>query len=171
MQALKEFSLPVKGLKTGMHHFEFHIGRYFFSHFPDTTINDGDFVVRVQLEKRPDLLIFELDISGNLTQECDRCMNIIDIPVEGKHKMIMKFSEEEYEDEDIVYISENEHEINIAKYLYEYIHLCIPIRKVRDCEAENYKFCNKKVLEYIINAKSKEEEGNRLWDAFKDIKL
>ena len=64
MQSQKEFSLPIKGLKTGFHHFEFQIGNLFFREFPESTIKNGEFSVKVDLERRPDLLIFEFKIDG-----------------------------------------------------------------------------------------------------------
>ncbi|NJN33387.1 MAG: hypothetical protein HC817_03165 [Saprospiraceae bacterium] len=48
MDNLKEFSIPIKGLKTGVHEFNFHIEKSFFEQFEGSAIQDGDFQVHLR---------------------------------------------------------------------------------------------------------------------------
>ena len=51
MKNLKEFSLPIKGLKSGVHEFDFEIGNDFFKNFENSPIEEGNFNVHLTFDK------------------------------------------------------------------------------------------------------------------------
>lgn len=150
MGNLKEFSLPIKGLKNGVHEFNFNIASDFFKKFENTPIEKGDFDVHLTFDKRDSFFELVFDIEGTIGTECDRCTADISLPVSDSQYLTVKYSiEEREEDAEVVYISPEASEFNVAKYIYEFICLAIPFHKAYDCENDDPRPCDFDVLNRI----------------------
>lgn len=169
MQALRQFSIPYKGLKDGIHEFEFEIQNDFFSAFEDSPVSTGQLISALLLEKKSDHLILNFKTSGTVDTECDRCTSEIQLPINFANDYIVKFGEDE-EEEDVVYIHPDSHEINVARLLYEQIVLALPLIKIYDCGSAEPRPCNDKVLEILNAGKVKSETQNPFGDLLKDFK-
>jgi len=169
MEALSEFSIPVHGLKFGEHHFHFTVDWQFFRHFEGSPLEQGRFDVEVLFAKESDHWLLSAGISGQLDTDCDRCLAPISLPVNGHHVVFVKFEEEveEERDPDIVYLSRDLHNWNIAQYLYEFILLSVPVKKVYDCEKEKEVPCDKEVLDTLEKTEANSHEGHPAWDVLK----
>jgi len=175
MEHLNEFSIPHKVLDLGLHDYEFKLDSVFFEHFEQSPIESGNVEVKMILDKRSSMIVLKFIIEGSYKGNCDRCLNPIDIPMDGEGELMVKYSEEPVETDEVVYIDFNETHFNVAKYIYEYVVLAIPLSKTRDCENEDYKYCNEKVLERLDNIadeiEEEEDEKSGLWDALKDLDI
>lgn len=173
MQVLKQFSLPLKGLEIGNHDYAYNVEKSFFDEFEFSPILDGDFKIKLDLEKRSEDLILNLDIIGTFKTECDRCTDAIDFPLESLYKIIVKYDTEEREEEDVVYIAPEAAEFNCAKVIYEAIVLAIPLLKT--CDEVTDKECNPEVVDHFYGEKEtdteEEEKGNPFSEALKNLKL
>lgn len=171
MKRLVEFTLPIQGLKNGVHEYDFKIDSSFFAEFEASPIADGDLDVHMVLDRHSDMLIFEFDISGTVRTECDRCLAEIDLPVESSDQLIVKFSEDTDEtDDELVFIHPETGEFNVAEYIYEYIVLAMPIIKViEDCEEGPDAPCDFEMLDRI-NAAKNQPAPNPFLDALGDFK-
>lgn len=158
-----------------MHLFDFQIDNAFFGLFEESPVSEGNFEVRMSFDKRPDLYILLFEFAGHIKSDCDRCLESIQLPVAGKEQLLVKITELELEEEaDVVYLSSFVHELNVAKYIYEYICLAIPMHRVYDCEKDEKAPCNVDILKYINGASDTtidpgtEESENPFWTALKD---
>lgn len=172
MDGLIEYAIPVKGLSNGIHHFQFEIGEKFFEQFESSPVQQGKVDLALSFEKRTDLYIFEFSFSGSVKTECDRCLAGIDLPISGEERLIVKFSfEEEEEEAEVIYINPEAQQFNVARFIYEFIILAIPMIKVYDCEAEEQPPCNLEMLDYLNSeAPSEKEEDtgvNPIWEELK----
>lgn len=169
MNLLAEFTLPVMGLKFGETEFDFLIGPAFFSQFENSPISDGDLDVHLVFDKHSDMMLLDFDIIGTVKTECDRCLAPIDLPIDESCKLIVKFSEEvlnELEEDEIVFIHPETSELNVAKYIYEFIVLAMPmIKTLEDCENEPEPPCDFDTLNRIQKDDS-EATANPFKDAF-----
>jgi uncharacterized protein len=191
---LKQFSIPIKGLKQSFYQFDFQLDKSFFSAFEESVITDGDIDVKMELHRKTSHLELNFDFEGTIKSECDRCLVGIDLPVEGQNRIIVKFAEDQQEDEDeIIYIHPEAHELKVAHYIYEYVTLAVPMRKVYDCENDENPPCDETMLSYLSSNVSEDEidffgndtdadndsddndnnngDGNPFWDSLKDLKL
>lgn len=173
MDGLIEYSIPVKGLHTGAHTFRFRIDRSFFQHFEHSPVSDGDIDLSLSFDKRPDLFVLEFDFEGTVKTECDRCLATIDLPVSGHQRLLVKFSEtEELEDAEVIYIHPDTQQLNVSKYVYEFIVLALPMIRVYDCENDENRQCNMEMLKYLeqnepSNGEDIEPEINPIWEQLK----
>jgi uncharacterized metal-binding protein YceD (DUF177 family) len=150
MTELKEFSIPIKGLKQEHYQFDFQIDSSFFACFDASPISESDISVFVELDKRIGLMEFFFDIEGTIKTECDRCLATIDLPIYSEERLIVKYTEEPQEDTDeVVFIHTEASEFNIAPYIYEYICVMLPITKVYDCENDEVPPCDVEMLNRI----------------------
>lgn len=166
MESYEAFSLPISGLDDGIHHYRFEVGEDFFSGFDQSPIEGGDIAIELELDKRPDMLVMWFDISGVMNAACDRCLAPIRLPISGRYRLIGKIGEAE-EEADVFYFSPDATKLNVAKYIYEYCCLSVPLKKTYDCMSEAERPCDDEVL--AEQERSEEEKGDPVWDQLKDL--
>ena len=147
MDALREFSIPIKGLNNGKREFQFKIDNNFFKNFEGSQIEEGEFDVHLIFDKKDSFIELTFDFDGTIQAECDRCTASINLPYGDSHFLMVKYSiEDQAEDAEIVYISPETSHLNVAQYIYEFITISIPFHKTYDCENDNPKPCDLDIL-------------------------
>ncbi|HAL81141.1 MAG TPA: hypothetical protein DCO83_02020 [Mucilaginibacter sp.] len=173
MKSLKEYSIPFTGLKLGKHQFEYTVNDAFFNGFEYSLVKKANLVCQVELERQETMLILNFHISGTIDTNCDRCLAQYPQPVDIHERQVARFSEEEPgEDEEIITLTKNDHEINIAGLIYEYINVALPFITVCDNEGET-PYCDKEMLDSLnkLTANTEQNEAaDPRWDALKKIK-
>lgn len=168
MEDLKRFSLPVKGLSNGIHHYQFELKDNFFQLFESTIIEEGQFNVRVELDKKTAVMNLLIKFEGKISSVCDRCLEPLELELKDDKIVFIKYSDVESEDEDIVYITHSTSEINIAHILYEYIVLSVPVNRVYHTDESK---CRKSDLikdeDSVQNSDDIDENGR--WDILKGL--
>jgi len=173
LKSLRTYSIPYSGLKLGKHQFEFEINDSFFDEFEYSLVKKAQLKCTVELEKQETMLILNFHITGHLELNCDRCLAQYPQPVDIREQQIAKFSDEEIdEDEEIITLGKNDHEINVAGLLYEYINVAVPFVSVCNDEG-NTLYCDKEMLDSLnkltVN-NEQDEKADPRWDALKKIK-
>ena len=164
------YSLPIQGLKSGIHHFKFEVDSAFFAKFEDSPVQEGKVLFELELDKRPDMMLLDFTLEGFIKAECDRCTATIDLPIEDERQLIVKFDEEEIEAEDeVIFLQREAPEFNVATYLYEFVVLALPITNIYDCENDPEPPCNFEVLKHL-NPDSEAGKTDSIWDSLKDLK-
>ena len=157
-------------LKTGTHQFQFEIDDTFFKDFDNGDLAGGNLTIDCTMDKQERMLIFDITIRGTLEVTCDRCLEDLDLPVEGNERLIAKFGNEEIEENDeIIVIPEQDYEIDLSQYLYEYINLILPYRKVHGEDENGNSLCNPDIIKKI-EEHTEEEATDPRWDALKKLK-
>ncbi len=170
-----KYNIEFKGLKEGLHDYEFKVNKKFFEQYNESLVENGEVTVKVKLEKRSAFLKLLFSISGWLELTCDRCLEEYQQDIELGTELFVKFGEETEFDEgdNVIWVLPEEHAINLTQVIYEYIILSIPLRHVHPNEAgENS--CNREMLErlnMITHAEdAEEEEIDPRWAALKNLK-
>ena len=171
MEALKGFEIPITSLQIGTHNFEYIVQNDFLKAF-EAAYDRGKFEVKILFEKKHSMLEVDFNINGYIETACDRCMEDIKLPITNTRTLIFKYAEEAREEEEIVYLKMGQTEVNLSKFIYEFIMLAIPLKKVKDCELDDYKDCNQKILDVLDDISVEEEaEESALSKALKEINL
>ena len=174
MEKLSNYDIPFVGLKNGKHIFTYEIGSDFFDHFEMSPIKDGDVYIHLTFDKRDSFFILSFFIDGSVMAECDRCMELFELPINGFHNMYVKFDEEarneDEEEADVMFISKSEVAINVANLIYDYINLSIPMQKTCDLSVMGKKRCNQEIIKYLnSNPSAEEEQTDPRWDLLKKL--
>jgi len=173
LKSLRNFSIPFTGLKLGKHQFEFDITDAFFDEFEYSLVKKAKLACHVELERQETMIILNFHIQGTIDASCDRCLAAYPQPVDIREQQVAKFSEEEIDDdEEIITLGKNDHEINIAGLVYEYINVALPFITVCGNEG-NTPYCDKEMLDKLsklsVNNEEDTESTDPRWDALKNI--
>jgi len=170
METLRPFSIPIKGLKTGTHSFEFRIDKTFFDQFEGSPVEDGNFKVLLNLDKRHDTLTLDFDFAGTIPTDCDRCLAPIQLPVSGREELLVKVAPTHRPEEaDVIYVTPDDGEINVAKYIYEFISLSVPYIARYDCQNDQIPPCDFDLIKRLEDEeKNAAENSSSIWDHLKD---
>jgi uncharacterized metal-binding protein YceD (DUF177 family) len=165
MKKFSDFDIPFTGLSLGKHIYNFKIDKAFFDLFEYCEIEDGEFDVQVELDKKSTMLILNFEMSGNITSDCDRCGSKVTIPVDYSDRLYVNFADEPSDDENIMVLSPNAHQINIAKLLEEFAVLALPVRKVHEKGK-----CDKNALDLLDEFKQhSSQEMDPRWEKLKGL--
>ena len=166
------------GLGAGKHEYTFRVADKFFEHLDYSEISQADVKVDLELLKQSSMMKLTFKIGGTVKVACDLCTGEFDLPISGEYRLIVKVggSESGDEDDDIITIPANEHELDLAQYIYEYIILSLPIKRVHP-EKDGKSTCDPEMLEKVRKYMVSEEKGDDddqtdpRWGGLKDIKL
>lgn len=169
MDAFVAYSLPIQGLKTGVHSFNFDVDNAFFARFEGSPVEEGKVHFVLQLDRRPDMMLLDFELKGFVKAECDRCTATIDLPIEDERQLIVKFGDAEGVSEDeVVFIERDAPEFNVAPYLYEFVVLALPITNTYDCSNDPVPPCNFEVLKHLTPEENNGDAPS-VWDSLKDL--
>jgi uncharacterized metal-binding protein YceD (DUF177 family) len=173
MQAKREYVIQFVSLGLGVHEYEFSVQDSFFNDFEYSEVKQGNVQVQVQLLKQSHMMVLEFEISGTVKVPCDLCAAEFDLPIEGSYKLIVKVGGTDVgeDNDDIITIAANEHELDLSQYIYEYIILSIPSKRVHPLDENGESTCDKEVLKKLKGFLVEEEKVDPRWAALKNIKL
>jgi len=169
VKQLSGYNINFASLKQGIHLYEYKIDNTFFQLFECNEFTSADFKVKLTFEKQSTMLLLDFKIKGYIEVPCDRCLDEVKLKIKGEENLIVKFGDEDYDDtDDLVVISENEHQINIAKYIYEYIQINVPQKR-----AHKKKECNQEVIEKLKKVEVKDNKKQNIdprWSKLTQLK-
>jgi uncharacterized metal-binding protein YceD (DUF177 family) len=171
MERLVEYIIPFKGLSLGKHEYDFSIDDAFFKSKETNLVERGKLEVKMVLDKEPRLMTAYLKIQGALELICDRCLEAFDYPIEVEYQQIYKFGDRpDNLEDDLIYLDENEHLLDVSELILENVLLEIPIKRVHFDLKDGSYGCNPVILKSMQKHLVKKEIDPR-WEGLKDIKL
>jgi uncharacterized metal-binding protein YceD (DUF177 family) len=170
-----KYNIEFKGLKEGLHDYEFEVDDKFFVHFEESLVEKGNAKVKVTLEKRSTFLTLHFNIKGWLELTCDRCLELYQQKIKNKAEIFVKFGEQDENEEDsVLWILPEEHNINLAQLIYEYVSLSIPLRHVHPKNKDGKRGCNTEMIDKLKNftnvGNSNKEMVDPRWAALEKLK-
>lgn len=167
---LEEFVIQFSGLKEGFHSFQFDIERSFFECFEWEVPESANIHVDLEFEKKVNMLVLDFDISGTITVPCDRCATPVDVEVEHSERLMVKFGEQDLDDESIVVLHDTAHQIDVSRMIHEFIELGTPRKRAHEEEED----CDQQALDaldqYTLLEEDKNEPIDPRWEALKKLK-
>ncbi|MFT6844519.1 MAG: hypothetical protein ACJAUV_000699 [Flavobacteriales bacterium] len=171
-KVLKEFLVRFGSLSQGRHTFEFEVTDKFFACFEFSEVEKGNINVAVELEKQSTMLIFHFNFTGKLQLNCDRCAGEYLQDIDVTERLIVKFGNEVYDiSDEIMIIPHGEYELNVSKWVYEFLTLNIPHQRLHP-EGE----CDEDVLDFIEEGEFPDEDQDieepidPRWEALQQLK-
>jgi len=165
-----EYIIPVKGLSLGDHRFTYKIDDSFFNNYEYFDTYKGLLNLTVDLVKESNLMDFKFHFKGYIETKCDRCLDKIILNVEDSFRLIVNYGNEFNEvSAEIITIPHNDANIDLSQYIYEYINLMLPFKKVHADDEFGNNTCNQEMIDHLNNYT--EQKSDPRWDALKNIKL
>lgn len=169
MNLLKNYDIDISKLNLGQHDFHFQIEDKFFELFDYSLIDRGNLAVEIVLDKKTSYIDLAFSIVGNIQLICDRSVDSFDFDLETENEIILKYGEEAEElSDEVEVIPFNIQSLNVAKYIYEFVSVAIPMKKLHP------RYANEPVEDQIIFSSQDDElEKSKIdprWSELKKLK-
>jgi uncharacterized metal-binding protein YceD (DUF177 family) len=172
-----QYIIQFGGLPVGVHDFEFEVGDKFFNKIENSEVEKADIRVKAKLTKQNNVLQMHFSIGGTVGVECDRCLKYFNYPIEAEENLVIKHGNPAESTDEILVIPEGQEVFDVAHYLYEYLVLAVPARRV-SCELDETSFkCDYEMLNKLDALASEPDEntgdeaGNPIWEQLNKIKF
>ncbi len=165
------YIIPLGGLKVGHHTFEYVITNKFFEKFEESEIKEGDLTANIELEKKLTHSELVIKIAGKVKICCDRCLGMFLYPIQSESRLLIKSGTTwDSDDPDMLTIPADQNDVDLSQYIYELIHLALPIQRFHPLDIKGESTCDpemlKKLTEHLVD---NEKEEDPRWDELKKL--
>ena len=130
MGRFDKYNVDLKGLKAATLELEFDLDNLFFGDIDGEEFQKGAVKAVVTVRKNRDVFELAFSLNGTVVVPCDRCLDDLEIDVATENTLRVKLGDEYADEGDIVIVPEQDGDLNIAWYLYEFIVLALPMKRV-----------------------------------------
>ena len=173
MCSLEQFKIDLKGLTAEVTTLDFDLDNAFFNALDETEVESGSLHVSLSIRKASGFFELLFHTVGTVDITCDRCLDLMEQPIETDNRLVVKFGSTDSEDDDTVIVDENEGILDTSWFIYEFIALAIPIQHVHAPGKCNPAMT--KALEELSADRSGDEESSQAidprWEKLKDLKI
>ena len=173
MCSLEQFKIDLKGLTAEVTTLDFDLDNAFFNALDETEVESGSLHVSLSIRKASGFFELLFHTVGTIDIVCDRCLDLMEQPIETDNRLVVKFGSTDSEDDDTVIVDENEGILDTSWFIYEFVALVIPIRHVHAPGKCNPAMT--KALEELSADRSGDEESSQAidprWEKLKDLKI
>ena len=173
MGRFDKYNVDLKGMKESTLGLEFSLDNAFFADIDGEEFQKGFVEAKVEVRKGRDLFDFSFALKGTVVVPCDRCLDDLEIEVETENTLRVKLGDSYADEGDIVIIPEQEGDLNIAWYLYEFIVLALPMKRVHAPGKCNHEMTGK-LRKHSAVAGDDEGDDTQVdprWAGLKDIQI
>ena len=170
---LEQFKVDLKALTEEVTPLEWELDDQFFEQLEDAQLQQGPVHVSGSIRKAVGFFELELQSVGTVRVPCDRCLEMMDQPVEADLRLIVKMGSEYTDDDDVITVDEAHPVLDTAWLIYESIALAVPIRHVHqpgDCNVSMSEKLNELSAARSSDADAEDAVDPR-WAALKGLKL
>ncbi|WP_128545740.1 YceD family protein [Larkinella soli] len=131
MKELQKYDISIVGLENRAYEYDFESDDAFFAAMEQELIQSGSFRTHLVLTKSATMIQLDFHIHGTVGLTCDRTLEPFDESIDLREQLFLKFSDhaEELTDE-IELIPWDTHQINVARYMFDFIALSLPMKKL-----------------------------------------
>ena len=176
-----DFVLRLSGIELGNHKYSMVCDKAFFELTGLDEIEDGNINVRIDLEKSAKMLSLHFHFQGEVTVNCDRCLDFLTLPIDFTDFLVVNLVshiDESFENEDNIWQHhEKAYELDLTHFLYEAIELALPNPHIHPNDENGNPTCNPEMLQKLAELAPKQHETTETtetdprWDALKELKI
>jgi uncharacterized metal-binding protein YceD (DUF177 family) len=169
---LKTYSIDLRNLSNQSYDYQFAINDAFFEAMDTELLDKGNLLANVSLKKSDTMLILDFEIKGTLGLICDRSLDPFDYWTDVKERLILQYAETaEVLGDDMETIPYHTLEIQLAQYLYEFLAVAVPMKKLHPRFANEAEADNGEELILVYSSTDTEEQPiDPRWEALKNLK-
>jgi uncharacterized metal-binding protein YceD (DUF177 family) len=156
MKSVNNYKLMFKNLSSGKHAFTFEIDDSFFTLFEGSEIQHGKLSSEVELEKQSASVQLDVTMVGSVKVECDRCLDELDVPLNYKGRLLVKFGNTPSATDDIdeiMLLDPADDEIDLSQFLFDSINVSLPMQRIHP-----EGLCNKEMTDRLQELRVKNRE-------------
>ncbi len=159
------------GLSAKAHTFDYQFGDEFFQKYGAELLQSGVFEAKVVLDKHETFIDADFSISGTARLTCDRSLESFDEPVNVHRRVMFKYGEEPGElTDEIVVIPRDLATLELGQYMYEFIGLEIPIKRLHPKFRDEAEQEGEGTIVYTSGDKDESDAIDPRWEKLKKLK-
>ncbi len=175
MGRFDKYNVDLKGMKASSLGLDFSLDNAFFADIDGEEFQRGAVKATVTVKKNRDIFDFSFVLNGTVIVPCDRCLDDLEIEVATENTLRVKLGDEYADEGDIVVVPEQDGDLNIAWYLYEFIVLALPMKRVHAPGKCNHEMAGKLKKHSAGNAADEgddtEQDIDPRWASLKNIQI
>ena len=179
MCSLEQFKIDLKALTEDVTSLDYELTDQYFQALSDAEIKSGALHVSGSIRKTVGFFELLLHTVGTVRIPCDRCLDMMDQPIEAEFMATVKLGShgtqirdnEADADDDIICVDERDGMLDLAWPIYESIALAVPIQHVHqpgDCNVLMSEKLNQFSAARSSDADAQDAVDPR-WDALKGL--
>ncbi len=172
MCSLERYKVDLKALTNEETTVAWDLDSSFFGALEQTEVEHGALHVSLSIRKASGFFELLFHTVGTVEITCDRCLDLMDQPIEADNRLVVKLGSRYSEDDDTVTVDENEGILDVSWFIYEFIVLAIPIQHVHATGKCNPAMT--KALEELSADRSGDEESTQpidpRWEKLMELK-
>ena len=172
MCSLEPFKIDLKSLTDETATLAWDVNDSFFQALDESELQSGSLHVSGSIRKAVGFFELLLHTVGTVRIPCDRCLDMMDQPIEADLRLVVKLGSEYTEDDDIITVDEKEGILDTAWIIYESIVLAVPIQHVHQLGECNVAMSEK--LQELSAARSSDADAQNIdprWEALLKLKV
>ena len=173
MCSLEQFKIDLKGLTAEVTTLDFDLDNAFFNALDQTEVEGGALHVSLSIRKASGFFELLFHTVGTIDIACDRCLDLMEQPIETDNHLTVKLGSTASEDDDTVTVDEDEGILDTSWLIFEFVALAIPIQHVHATGKCNPAMT--KALEELSADRSGDEESTQAidprWEKLKNLKI
>jgi uncharacterized metal-binding protein YceD (DUF177 family) len=162
------FDIDIYKLTDGNHEFDFEFDSRFFDLFEDSIIKNGAGEVKVLLDKTASMLLLTFKLDAEIELTCDRSLDLFMHQVKESNDVRLKYGDhwEELND-DLILIPVNTQKVDVAQFVYEFLTLAIPMKKLHPKFQDEEEFIS---MDESDSDSSSDQPIDPRWNELKKLK-
>lgn len=176
MHSMESLKVDLMRLAADETSLRYNLDSAYFGALDGAEVSEGCVEVSLNIVKSASKAFrFSFHITGEVTVQCDRCLDDMQQPIATDSELVVKLGQESSEDDNVVTVAEDDPVLDLSWIIYESIALAIPIKHVHTPGK-----CNRAMLEKLEEysaaaTRSSDEEGTQdvdpRWSKLADLKL
>lgn len=130
MGKFDKYKIDLKGMQADSESFEFLLDNIFFANIDGPEVQKGKVNVKLTVKRTARAFELSFQTEGMVWVSCDRCLDDMEQPVSSTDKIMVKFGRDYGEEGDVIVVPEEDGDINVAWYMYEFVALAVPMKHV-----------------------------------------
>ena len=160
MGKFDKYKIDLKGMQADTVKYEFLLDNLYFAHIDSPEIQKGKINVVLNVKRTSRAFELSFETEGVVWVPCDRCLDELELSINSSDKLMVKFGREFAEEgENLIVIPEDEGEINVAWFMYEFIELSLPMKHVH-APGKCNKSMSSKLNKHLRTTADDESEDN-----------
>jgi len=165
----REVEINIPGLKNGEHSVQEEVNDAVCERFGGLLVEKGKGVCHLDVKKTDTMMQMYFTVEVNVELTCDRSLEPFEHLIDSPHELMVKFGEEDKElSEDLMIVSRDTQTFDTAPYIFEFIGLNIPMKKLHPKydEVESPDL----IFQTETETENQEDITDPRWEALKKLK-
>ncbi|NDV64550.1 DUF177 domain-containing protein [Bacteroides sp. 224] len=131
MGKFDKYRIDLKGMQADSMTYDFLLDNLFFVNIDGPEVQKGKVQVTLIVKRTSRAFELNFQTEGVVWVPCDRCLDEMELPIISSDKLMVKFGATYGEEGDnLIIVPEEEGDINVAWFMYEFVSLAIPMKHV-----------------------------------------